>query len=71
MNRVSTRRWQDQFDQQLAGAMLGLHVLLLGRLNRHETHVRAAHCLTDRLGVVGIVLLAFHIPIVRTVFGKG
>lgn len=48
-------------DQQMADTMLGLHVLLLGRLNRYETHVPAAHLLTDRLGVVDIVLLAFHV----------
>jgi hypothetical protein len=38
-----------------------LDVLLLNAFYRHETHVRSAHGLADRFGIVGVVLVAFHI----------
>jgi hypothetical protein len=38
-----------------------LDVLLRNRLQRHEAHTRAAHGLTDRLGIDLVVLVALHV----------
>ena len=35
--------------------------LVLPRLHRHEAHVRSAHGFADRLGIPGVILVAFHI----------
>ena len=44
-------------DQALARAVEGPDVLLLQGLLRHEAHVPLLYCCSDRLGVIGIVLL--------------
>jgi hypothetical protein len=44
-------------DQALARSMKSLHVLLLNRTLRHETHVWLLNCYTDRLSIAAIVLL--------------
>jgi hypothetical protein len=38
-----------------------LDVLLLHRLYRDKPHMRPAHCFTDRLGIVGVVLVTLHV----------
>jgi hypothetical protein len=35
--------------------------LLLGCLDRHEAHVRTLNCLTNRLGITGIILIRFDV----------
>ena len=47
--------------QQIARTVLHQLTLLLGQLDPHETHGRAPHRLTDRLGVGGIVLVALDV----------
>ena len=48
-------------DQFAADAMHGQHVLLGNGLDRDEAHVGPPNRFADRLGVVGIVLLALHV----------
>lgn len=43
--------------QELAGTVQHQHTLALCALDRHEPHRRSGHCLADRLGVGGVVLL--------------
>ena len=38
-----------------------LNILLFHRLDGHKPHAGAAHGLTDRLGIIGIDLVALHI----------
>jgi hypothetical protein len=47
--------------QQQAGPMQHHHALLLHSLHGNKAHGRPAHCLADRLGIGGIVLLAFDV----------
>jgi hypothetical protein len=39
----------------------GLDILLVYRLNRHESHMRATHCLADGRSIDPIILVALHI----------
>jgi hypothetical protein len=48
-------------DQSASDAMRCPDILLLDRLDCHKAHVRSAHRFADRLGIVGVVLVAFHI----------
>src|SRR5712692_6440588 len=48
-------------DQAAANAVHRLDVLLLEALHRYKAHARPRHPLADRLGVIGIVLVALHI----------
>ncbi len=41
--------------------MQALQILLFNLLGRNEAHVRSAHRFTDRLRIVGIVLLRLYI----------
>jgi hypothetical protein len=41
--------------------MRRLDILLLDRLDCHKAHVRSAHRFADRLDIVGVVLVAFHL----------
>jgi hypothetical protein len=49
--------------QQIARAMLHQPALLLGRLDLHKTHGRAANRLADRLGVGRVVLVALDVSL--------
>jgi hypothetical protein len=48
-------------DEEMPRTMQHQAALLFGRLGRHEAHARSLHCLTDGLGIGGVVLLAFDI----------
>ena len=48
-------------DVALAHSMQSQQRLLLGTLDRHQTHIGPAHRLADRLGVVAVVLAAFAV----------
>src|SRR3984893_786126 len=45
----------------LANAMQGLHIQLVIRLDRHETHRRPCDSLSDRLGIDVVALVRFHV----------
>ena len=47
-------------DQKIAGPVQHEHALLLGALDWHEAHVRARHCLADRLSICRVVLAPLH-----------
>ena len=47
--------------QKIARPMQHQTALLLRRFDLHQTHGRASHRLTDRLGVSGIVLVALDV----------
>lgn len=48
-------------DQPASDPMKSLQILLFDRLSRNESHLRPAHCFTDRVGVISIVLLGQQI----------
>ncbi len=50
-----------RFHHSRTCAMQRQHRLLLYGLDRHETHVRPRHRLTNRLSIVAIVLVALHV----------
>jgi hypothetical protein len=51
-------------DQQIAHPQRHQLRLALGAFDRHKAHPRPAHRLTDRLGVVYIILAALDVPVV-------
>ncbi len=48
-------------DEQMPGPMQHQAGLLVGRFHRNEAHVRPLHRLANRLGIGGVILLAFNI----------
>ena len=48
-------------NEQVPRAMEHQAALLLGRLDRHEPHVGPGHCLTDCLGISGIILVPLYV----------
>ena len=48
-------------DEQMARAVEHQAALLLGRLGRDKSHVGPGDCLTDGLGVSGIILLTLDV----------
>jgi hypothetical protein len=48
-------------DKQLSGAMQCLDVLVLDLFNGHKAHVGATHRLTDRRGIIRIILMTLAI----------
>jgi len=39
--------------------------LLLNRFRGHEAHLRTAHGFTDSFGIIGIVLVGFHVGLYK------
>ena len=48
-------------DQPTSYSVHRLDVLLIYRLDAHESHAGPAHRFADRLGVIGVVLVALHV----------
>src|SRR5208282_3497546 len=54
-------------EQLLAYPMQGLQVLLRCAFDRHEAHRWPGHRLADRLGIIGVILVALAIGLHETV----